>query len=234
MNKYLEKIANSTKKDEKPSWLRTGAELGIGALATKRVPSHLLGYHTVYHGTAKEHSSEIHKNGFDPNKGGSGAAGHSNKENFKENSKGKVHVTKRRDTARFFAGYTQHGVDNPAKGNAKDMFRHTNATEAGLKNMFTGNNGEVIKARISDMAWHKDFEVDPDMGGLKSTAATTTKRIGVGSINKERKAFANKSHLGKYYSSTRGKLRALGGVAYGIGGGALIAHAIHQRMKKDE
>lgn len=228
MNKYLEKIAEDLKK--KDSYSGIGAEAAAGGAAASMAPSRVLGYHTVYHGTSKPNAAEIKKHGFDPRKGGTGAAGHSHMEDYIEASQGKVHVTKFKPVANFFAGFTQHATERPTINPANKHSDKINRMVAGHKNMFTGRIGETVKARVSDMAWRKDFEPDPDMGLNKSTAATTEKKIGTKSINRTRSSFANKEHLSKYLSDKAGKVRALKGVGLGIAGAGMLAHAV-KRIK---
>lgn len=229
-NKYLEKIAEESKK---PGIIRTTAEAGAGAYALSKVPQRMLGYHTVYHGTSKDRANSINREGYlNPKHGGSGAASHidkttGSKHEATSQSSGKVHVTKSKQTAKFFAGYTEHADKNPATATNNGSKKLAEDFVAGFKNQITGRKGEVLKSRVSHGAWEKDFEKDPHMSGPKSKAATTTKKV---KLNRPIKDFATMSNLKKYYGSKSGRINTLKGVGLALGGGALMAHAITKRI----
>ena len=247
VNKYLEKIA------EDKSIAVPAVEAGAGGYLLSKAPSRMLGYHNLYHGTSKSRAEEIMKNGFDPNKGGTGAAGHSGYTHFKDQSAGKSHFTKNKGTARFFAGYTAYGdkVGRPIPEKAPPnehigsrLIRelknqkalsehHSKSTLEGVKAAIFPfmNKGKVIKARVSDSSWNNDFMNDPHMMGSKAGAATTTKKVSTNSINAKVTSFLNKRHLRKYYSTDAGKLRGLRGLGLGVAGVGLAAHAGSKLLK---
>ena len=174
------------------------------------------------------------KEGFDPAKGGSGAASHSSNSDYVKNSSGKVHFTKDRNIARKFADYTQTAEELKAKGMSGASV-HLRASAGFMKpNIPFIGKGKVLKVRVSDNAW-KDFKPDQDMGGIKSTAATIDKKVSTSSIaghsdSKGIKQFLNKKHLSKYYSTTSGKLRGLAGVALGLAGAGLAGKAVYNEL----
>lgn len=77
---------------------KAGAAALVATLGTK-VPSRLLGYHRVYHGTKVDHAV-IQKEGLQPAFGGTGASSTSG--TYKRRSTGRVHVTKSRIFARMY------------------------------------------------------------------------------------------------------------------------------------
>lgn len=234
MNKYLEKIAK-----EESSNLGLAAQGVTGAALASGAPSRLLGYHNVYHGTSKGVAEKIRAEGFDPSKGGSGAAGHSGSQGFIDQSKGKVHVSKHKYIARGFAAYTTDAEKLRQKGFSSSKV-HSKASTSMMKGMFNpfSRKGEVIKSRISDNAWRNHFEKDPHMGGDKNTAATTSKKISTSSIvghkdNKGISQFLNKKHLKNYYSQSSGKIRGLAGLGLGLSGAGLIGQAVYKKLNQD-
>jgi hypothetical protein len=258
MNKYLEKIAKNTEKNKN---LKAGLEVGAGGYALSQSADKVLGYHNLHHGTSKSNAENIMKEGFKPSAGGSGAAKHSGSSEFVDQSKGKVHFTKDKHTARFFAGYTEHAEANPTpvspprqKTTFSGLFddihdnldairkqrahlEHISAGRSAELNPFS-TQGKVLKARVSDKAY-QEFEKDPHMGGSKSRASTTNKSVDPASIvghekNKGIKQFLNKRHLKDYYSTTKGKIRGGAGLVLGLGGVGLIGHAIQERLKNDK
>lgn len=207
-NKYLEKIAKELHKGKTDIAVEGLAGAAIASGASQR----MLGYHTVYHGTTKKNADLIRKNGFDPSKGG-GEGGASavhpsniSRENFTRRSQGKIHVTKKIGVAGMFAGF------QTAKRQEMPGF---------------------VKARISDKMW-KSYKADPDMrgpNGLNKEVASTTKHkimsklVAGGEGSRGPLAFIGKRHLGQYYSTTGGKIRAAKGLGMLATGGTLIAHA---------
>jgi len=192
------------------------AGAATAVLAGKGVAPRLLGYHNVYHGTTKPAAESIRKNGFDPKKGGSGAAAptvnkkgvHSNPDFF-ERSKGKIHTTKQRPIAHAYAAFT--GIKHKSKS-------------------------EVIKARVTHQHF-RNMKGDPDMSpnGTKNIAATTHHKIPSSQINggvgdKGIKGVVTKKTLKKYYRSGSGLTRVARGVAL-AGIAAKGAHTAYSAAK---
>ena len=218
MNRYLEKIAEIAKKDKNNNHVASRlVEAGAGAAIASKAPAAILGYHNLYHGTSNSTAEKIMKEGFKPSTGGSGASKHSSKAGFQDQSKGKVHFTKKKFLAKFFSGYTEHGENNPKAD-------HLVNTGKGLLNIINPfSKGKVLKVRVSDKAY-KEFEVDPHMAGNKDIASTINKRVSPASIvghknNKGVKQFLSRRHLFEYYSDKAGKIRGLKGAATGLAGG---------------
>ena len=209
-NRYLEKI--SQEQDEAGVSYKA---LGAGALAGKASVPRLLGYHKVYHGTSSETAKKILKEGFDPSKGGSGAAkGHSR---YESQSAGKIHVTKNPLIARMFAAFTDRGAP------LTDGSQMQKAIVDSLK-----LRGGVVSARIPQSYW-EGMKPDPDMGGVKPAAATfhhkiepkyVDRAVGVKNILPH----LSPKHLSKYYKNHAG--RALTGLGLAAGGSALIASQV--------
>jgi hypothetical protein len=208
MNKYLEKIAKTLTENDDSGKINHKLEAGLGATAIISAPKRLLGYHTIYHGTSAENAKSIRENGFDPNRGGSGAAKLHGSERYIRESSNKIHVTKKLSNAVMFAGYNS---------------------------MKSGKAPGIVAARVSDKTW-QNMKADPDMGNLKYGAATTKHKIdskyivggkdGVGISG-----MLNKRRLGNYYRSAEGKSRALRGVALATAGAGLIMHAANSSKK---
>ena len=209
-NKYLEKMA----KDRESNSIEP-VTLGAGLYAAKASVPKLLGYHKVYHGTSEDKAQSILRGGFDPKKGGTGAAkGH---RGFERQSAGKIHVTKSYPNARMFAAFTSEGkplesIDQQAKA-ALDALKL---------------RGSVLHARVPQSYWDA-MKPDPDMGNVKPTAATFHHKIdpkyvgGAGSV-KSIAPHLSAKHLLKYYRANPG--RALTGLGLAAGGSALIASQI--------
>ena len=220
-NKYLEKISSTVGK--KSSTEKAVAEGVVGGYLMSKAPSRLIGYHNLYHGTTKETGAKILKEGFDPSKGGTGAAAASGRSHFKTNSTNRVHFTRIKPIAKMFAGYRHDAALNGGKG----------AEQLQSRDMFN-NKGKVIKARVSHGEWQKSFQKDPDMGG-KYTAATTTKKVMPKSIvgsaeHKGIAGFATKDKLKGYYSTASGRQRGLRGAGIGVAGAGLLYHAVKSKF----
>lgn len=211
-NKYLEKIAETTEKNNtKRNSLLLG---GAGALSIHNAPQRLLGYHEVFHGTNSNAAKEILKHGLDPSFGGSGAAKVS-PEFFGLQSKGKIHVTKSPLTAAIFSGWSTFTADKFGPGGFKDNLPTTTPS--------------IIKARISDKVWN-NMKIDSHAGSSKRKAATSTHKISSKFISGSEdyaglKPFLKARHLKNYYGTTAGKLRALRGVGMLAGGAGAIYKA---------
>lgn len=158
-NKYLEKIADVTKSEDSPKYVPTALGLGAAYYSAPKA----LGYHKLYHGTSEATAKKILEEGFDPEKGGSGAA--KGAEHFERQSSGKTHFTKNPLVSRFFAAFTENGVpvtDPRSQSRAqKDMLK--------LK-------GRVLTARVPHSYW-EEMKPDPDMGNVKDVAATFDKKV---------------------------------------------------------
>ena len=188
---------------EKKTSAKAGlAEAATAVLAGKGVAPRVLGYHTIQHGTSHAAAAKIKRRGFDPKRGGSGAGTHaagnaSRSKMFKEQSAGKVHVTKDPLTSRLFAGATQSKRAPSLKDIAK---------------------GKVVKARVTHQHY-KTMKKDPHMGnGPRWAAATTHHKIPAHAIiggkgDRGIKGVVNKNTLRTYYASSGGKARAARGLA---------------------
>lgn len=204
INKYLEKIAKD--RDDKEV---SPVTLGAGLYAAKASVPRLLGYHKVYHGTSNEKAKQILAQGFDPSKGGSGAAkGHGR---FERQSADKIHVTKNPVTARMFAAFTEEG---------KPLTRGDQMNKALLDSLRL--RGSMLQARVPDSYWSA-MKPDPDMGNVKPAAATFHHKIepkyvgGAGSV-KSIAPHLSAKHLLKYYKGNAGRaLSGLGLAAVGTG-----------------
>lgn len=204
-NKYLEKIAKEQTKDEVGL-----VPLGAGLLAAKASVPRLLGYHKVYHGTSVEKANKILREGFDPARGGSGAAkGH---RGFERQSAGKVHVTKSPIISRMFAAFTERGEPLTSQKQMKQALKDSLVFK-----------GKTLTARIPESYWNA-MRPDPDMGSVKDTAATFHHKIdpkyvsragGVGGVLPH----LSPRHLLKYYKAN--PKRALTGLGLAAGGSAL-------------
>lgn len=155
MNKYLEKIAESasvqggTDSGYTPARKALASTMlaGLGAHVTSNYLPSALGYTKVYHGTSASAVDSIMNEGLDPSRGGSGVA--SNAARLADESTGKVHVSRYRQTA--------------------DMYSR----------MFNGGTGSaVVTARIPTSHWDRMRPDKHVSDGLdKYRAATTTERI---------------------------------------------------------
>lgn len=239
MNRYLEKIAQTESK--KKSTVKDAASVGAGAYLLNKAPQRLLGYHTVYHGTTNENAAAIRKKGFDPSKGGSGASTLNSR--YTAESRGKIHVTKTKLSARMYAG------DLGGKIRAEKTKNPTNprilrTTGSAIKDSFMGK-GSVVKARLTHNQWEK-MNIDRDSSGnapnnpfmnerMKERAATSNNRIHkrfvTGAGNGGAAQFATRNNLRKYLGHRAGRIRALGGLGQLAAGSALIGNAVHNKLK---
>lgn len=209
-NKYLEKIAREATKQDGVGVVPTA----LGAAALYSSAPQLLGYHKLYHGTSSESAKRILKEGFDPGKGGSGAARGNRK--FERNSSGKVHFTKRPTVSRFFASFAEQGLSTGGEGRDEAMSKAVKGM-AKLK-------GRVLTARVPESYWSA-MKVDPDLGNAKDAAATFHRKVepkyvsragGVGSVLPH----LSPKHLLKYYKAN--PRRALAGLGKAGLGSALV------------
>ena len=211
----LEKIANKETKDNKSTGTRVGA--GVGALGLAKVSKNpATGRTRVYHGTSNDAWKKIKKEGFDPKKGGTGAAGHAKDRtgysDFVDKSKGKVHVTRLKSVAKGFKAYT-HSQGNPR-----------------LRDLHDPRKGKVIKADIP-FSHYENMKADPDIldSGSKKFdkffGSTTTEKIPVEDISGAKKSYSKKykriaKNLPKYIKKHPGRF---GIGALGLGGAGYLA-----------
>lgn len=192
-----------------------------GTAAASGVAPRLLGYHVVRHGTSNENAAKIKKEGFNPKMGGKGGAGQhaasgDRAKMFKEQSKGKIHVTKNPAISRMFAGMTENRNPNP-------------------QSLGDLAGGKVLKARVTDQHY-RTMQKDPHMGGNKANAATTHHKIPAhqiigGAGDKGVKGVVNKKTLAKYYRNKANHGRIGRGVAL-AGIAAAGAHQAYQSVKE--
>lgn len=240
MNKYLEKIAS------RKEGVSVGdvASVGAGAHLLSKVPQRLLGYHKVYHGTTNTNADSIRKNGFDPSKGGTGASKISS--SYADQSKGKVHLTKTKLSARMYAGDLGGKIDAEKARNPVSPNKRRTLINA-LKDSYTGK-GSVVKARVPHSTWSR-MKVDPDSSAgapdhafiqerMKERAATYDRKIDkkfvMGKGGGGMSMYATKNNLRRYLSTKSGRMRALGGAGQLVAGSALIHNAIANRGKPVE
>ena len=216
----MTKIA-AKKRDESPHALpRDVAMAGGGAALVAGSRHRLLGTKRVYHGTTADRWREIKRHGLDPKFGGTGAATHSGAKSFQEGSRGKVHVTSSKPSARFFARY--------------------NASK-------TGKKGKVVAMNM-DYGKYKRMEIDPDMLAgpapdflkrhlaTRGTEAVTPAEIKGSKASLGAKARRRLSKLPDYVRKHPGRF-GLG--ALGLGAGAYLAQkgarnlAARYRGRKD-
>lgn len=241
MNRYLEKIA---KTEDKKSKVKDAASVGAGAYLLNKAPQRLLGYHTVYHGTTNENAASIRNKGFDPSKGGSGAS--TLNSHYTAESRGKIHVTKTKLSARRYAGDLGGKIKAEKAKNPQNP-RKMRTIFSAMKDSYTGK-GSVVKARVSHNQWER-MNVDRDSSHgapensfmnerMKERAATSNnkirKRYVTGSGSGGAAQFATKNNLKRYLSNRAGRIRALGGVGQLAAGSALIASTVnrHRQDKK--
>ena len=242
MNIFLEKIAEKQPRQVKEqageAMLMTG-----GAFLAKQAPSHLLGYHKVYHGTPSAAAARsIKEKGLRKSYGGTAGSvvgTDSERRFYTSQAKEHVYVTKDPTVAARFAGDSAKHLATYGGGNSA-------AGKAAIKQYLTGE-GKVLKARVPHRMWEKNMEMDPDSfdfvtrslnseDKLKATAARSKKDIhskyfkgGAGNYKGYGygiKSYLNKTHLKDYYNSASGKARGLRGaglLAGGIGAAALGA-----------
>lgn len=236
MNPFLEKMASQEEyKKSAPVKETIGAYLGYKGV--RAAPSKILGYHTVYHGTTKENAANIKRKGFDPSRGGTGAATVS--ERFVENSKNKVHFTKSKLQAGAYAGGIADHIKNlPFGGSIGSAYKNAHKD-------YRAGKGEVLKAKIPHSMWEK-MEIDRDSSGavpdeafmkshienhLKNRAATYDKKVNPSFVEggrnyAGRKRFASMKNLKSYLGTSSGRNRALTGVAQAVGGAALAGFSV--------
>lgn len=212
------------KKAEETSKATEAAKAAVGATvaynAGKGVPSRILGYHKIYHGSSKENVDSIRKSGLDPKRGGiDGATDRTMRHKpdlsryYKENSAGQVHFTKQKRMADMFSGFI--GSKRADKDKTKD----------GIKAFFTGiHDGHTHSALMSD-SHYRSAKVDKDASPFKNMAAKTHHAIKPEQIKgsesyKGIRGVVNKNTLRKYYAGA-GKARAGRGLA--LAGAALLA-----------
>lgn len=231
MNPYLVKIASKRKYSPAAETVAAGA----GAAVISTSPSRMLGYHTVYHGTSSTAAEGIRKNGFLPGLGGTGAA--TVNPRYTENSKGKVHFTKTKLSARMYSGDPASALKKVHTGE----YSKGEALSKILKDSFT--KGKVVKSKIPHSMWRRmDVDADSSRGApdhpvvqelMKERASTYSKRVSPTFVEGSssyggRSMYATKKNLKRYLSSASGMSRAAGGVArLGLGTTVLLGAAHH-------
>ena len=179
-----------TQKDEsagKKALAAGAASAYLGSSSKSRI----LGYHNVQHGTSSANAKKIKADGaLKPSSGGTGGASDNSpgisegqKKRFKDQSSGKVHVTKNPVISHFFK--------NQAEGGKK--------------------GGKVVKGKMSHNQW-RNAKVDKDLAGpsgSKNLGATTKHRVKTDNSQK----FATKKNMNRYLSSSSGRKRFAGGLA---------------------
>ena len=188
-----------------------GGAAAAAALASG-VPSRMLGYHNIYHGTSKANAESIKKEGLNPKRGGFGGAGDALSESkprmaadYISKSKGQVHFSKSKRMANMFAGF----VGSTNKGEAKQ-------SEA-IRAFFTGRHkGHTHNAIISD-AHYRGAKIDKDASPIKHMAAKThhgirPEQIKDSPLYKGIKTVVNKNTVKRYYQSSAGRWRAARGL----------------------
>jgi hypothetical protein len=234
-NKYLDKTVELQKEaaEKKDSNKLALTATAAGGSLVYSSTENLLGYHKVHHGTTKDIAKNIQTEGFDPKKGGTGAA--SLHPEMVRESAGKIHVTKNKVLAHLYGSKIMHrghplgkGFDNSFNGVAKDVM-----------------NSKVVSARIPHSVYegfdsdkhHGGNSLDPKNEVHKATAATTTKKIPStfiegGKGSKGILNFVHKNHLKNYYGSKAGKIRGLKGLGMAAAGSALLGVAAKKFMDK--
>ena len=207
-----------------------GGAAAAAALASG-VPSRMLGYHNIYHGTSKANAESIKKEGLNPKRGGFGGAGDALSESkprmaadYISKSKGQVHFSKSKRMANMFAGF----VGSTNKGEAKQ-------SEA-IRAFFTGRHkGHTHNAIISD-AHYRGAKIDTDASPIKHMAAKThhgirPEQIKDSPLYKGIKTVVNKNTLKRYYGSSAGRWRAARGLLL-AGAAAKAAGFAYKHGKK--
>jgi hypothetical protein len=202
----LTKLAKRRREDEsakRPVAKDVGLLAGGGVIAAKSRHG-IMGTQRVYHGTTADRWKEIRKAGLDPKFGGTGAAAHAGSEKFKGGSKGRVHVTRSKGTARFFADF--------GKGH-------------------TGKKGKIIPINM-DYDKYLRMEADPDIIGVnapkplqrylgtRGTEKVTPEEIKGSTATLRAKA---KNRLGKLPGYVRKHPGRFGLGLAGLGAGAYLA-----------
>ena len=184
----------------------------VAAKLASGVPSRMLGYHNIYHGTSKTNAEGIKKEGLNPRRGGFGGAGDTLSESkpkmaadYISKSKGQVHFSKSKRMANMFAGF----VGSTSKGEAKQS--------DAIRAFFTGRHkGHTHNAIISD-AHYRGAKIDKDASPIKNMAAKTHHGIRPEQIKdspayKGIKGVVNKNTLKRYYKGSAGRWRAARGL----------------------
>ncbi|MGN1033248.1 MAG: hypothetical protein ACI4PU_07260 [Intestinibacter sp.] len=157
-------ILNSMNKEakEKNDKKETAKDVAMGAVGAKMLHSskdRILGQKTLYHGTSSKNWENIKKEGFRSDRGGVGGAGDAIKSDlYKNDSKGKVHVTAKKWKADMYSriGESAEKVNKTPEAE-KYMKIRNKLTGKNGNIVFSGTEDEIKKQMKSFNEAHKDF-----------------------------------------------------------------------------
>lgn len=163
MNEQPKQTQQQPEDDSYKLMLGGAGVLGGGNLASKSVPR-ILGRKNVFHGTGIGNVESIKQNGLQSQYGGTERGTARFSDDYKEASKGKVHVTSMRPTATMNANYAGMTADQAAslKMPGRELDNLTNAL------VLNKNHGHVFKANMDYDKW-RSMEIDPDTSVLHKT-----------------------------------------------------------------
>lgn len=212
----LAKDKKMSKDDRSNAKLNAAAAAGGSAYLGSKAPARLLGYHNVYHGTAKRKDAEnIRKTGLKTSKGGSGVSAvddaikNAGTSDNVARSKNRIYFSKSKN-------YAAHYAQGDRKNVIKGRMPHNQYRKA-YGDKLVKKLGEQQGVKMSDKK-------------LKRMAALSSHGIKPGQIaggkgDKGIKQFASKKNMKRYLSSGSGKKRFVKGIASAAGSAGLAAYS---------